>query len=191
LAVATTVRRALPVDSARLARINIRAWRTAYTGIVTPARLDSMRLTEYVERWTRTLTEDDPATRQVLVADLDGALASYCAGGPYRPQQGADEEDTTSWGEIYALYTDPALQGRGAGTAVHDAMLEGLRRDGFRMAALWVLEANQLARRWYADRGWRSDGATADWVSHGVAHPEVRLRRSFASSDAVSSPRTV
>jgi GNAT superfamily N-acetyltransferase len=170
------VRTAERSDAKRLARINIDAWRAAYTGIVAPARLEGMRLEEYVERWQRTPADDGATGRTVLVAELDGVIASYCTGGPYRPQEGLVEYDAATWGEVYAIYTDPPLQGRGAGSAVHDAFVKRLRSHGYKTAALWVLEANERARRWYTNRGWRPDGAVTDWVSVGVAHPEIRLR---------------
>jgi GNAT superfamily N-acetyltransferase len=170
--VTLVVRSARRSDATRLARINIDAWRAAYTGIVAPALLDGMRIEEYVERWQRTAADDNA----VLVTEVDGVIASYCTGGPYRPQEVLAEDGTATWGEIYAIYTDPPLQGRGAGRAVHDAFVDHLRLHGYETAALWVLEANLPARRWYGNRGWDPDGAVTDWVSAGVAHPEIRLR---------------
>ena len=51
----------------------------------------------------------------------------------------------------------PAEWGRGAGAALHDEAHALLRRDGA-IAHLWVLEANERARRFYEARGWREDG---------------------------------
>ncbi len=70
-------------------------------------------------------------------------------------------------------------------------MLAQLGANGLTTAALWVLEANTVAQRWYGDRGWRPGGSTADWVSHGTAHPEIRLQGRLIRADAVSSSRTV
>jgi GNAT superfamily N-acetyltransferase len=179
--VTVVVRRAERSDAERLARINIDAWRAAYTGIMPPASLAAMRLEEYVEGWRSRLTEDHLPERIVLVGELDDMVATYCAGGPYRPQAGAADEDTKRWAEIYAIYTDPAQQRRGAGSAVHEEFLDRLSRDGYHTAALWVLEANARARRWYADRGWRPDGATTEWVSTGRVLPEIRLRLDLAT----------
>jgi hypothetical protein len=79
------------------------------------------------------------------------------------------------------------MQNKGAGTAAHDAMLDCFRRKAFQVAALWVLAANERAQRWYVDRGWRADGATADWMSHGLAHLEIRLRLSLRTANAVEA----
>ena len=174
-----TVRRASLGDAQRLAQINVDAWRAAYTGLVPQVRLDGMQVDTYRARWLSTLGENDGSGRLVLVAQVDGVVSTYCAGGPYRPQEDAAPEETGTWGEIYAIYTDPLMQGQGAGTAVHDAFLDDLHNRGFEQAALWVLQTNQRARGWYTSRGWRPDGAVADWVSEGVAHPETRLRISL------------
>jgi GNAT superfamily N-acetyltransferase len=179
--VIVVVRRAGRSDAERLARINIDAWRAAYTGIVTPALLDDMRLDHYVETWRSRLTDDDSPERVVLVGEIDGTVATYCAGGPYRPQTDAADDDTKRWGEIYAIYTHPSQQEHGAGSAVHEAFLDRLSRQGYETAALWVLRANASGRRWYANRGWRPDGATTDWVSTGVVLPEIRLRLNLTS----------
>jgi ribosomal protein S18 acetylase RimI-like enzyme len=170
------VRRPNLADVDRLAAINLETWRDAYVGIVPAPHLDSLDLEVFRERWRRNLAEGRPGA-SFLVADVVGTLAGYAIVGSYRPQGGADPaEQAHTWGELYAIYTHPTLQGRGAGRALHDGALELLRNDGHDEAALWVLEANQRARAWYADRGWRADGATADWGSEGVALPPIRLR---------------
>lgn len=170
------VRRPNLADVDRLAAINLETWRDAYVGIVPAPHLDGLELSVFQERWRRNIAEGRPGA-SFLVADVAGTLAGYSIVGPYRPQDGADPaEQTQTWGELYAIYTHPTLQGRGAGTALHDGALDLLRNDGFGEAALWVLEANQRTRAWYADRGWRADGATVDWGSEGVALPEIRLR---------------
>jgi GNAT superfamily N-acetyltransferase len=182
--VAIKVRRATLDDVGRLASIQIEAWRSAYTGLITPARLSSMHLGEYSERWRRLLSADLAPDAITFVATVDGVLASYCSGGSYRPQADALPEATSRWGELFALYTDPALTRRGAGTAVHEALIRDLARQGHTTAALWVLAANTSSRQWYADRGWRADGATSEWVSHGVAHPEIRMLRSLSGDSS-------
>lgn len=175
--VSVVVRRPTLADVDRLALINLETWRHAYAGVVPAAHLDSLRLERFRERWHRIITAGRPGVSS-LAAEVDDTLAGYATLGPYRPQEDADPaEETQTWGEIYAIYTHPTLQGRGAGTALHGAAVDLLRTAEFHQAALWVLAANTSSRRWYAARGWRADGAVTDWVSEGgVALPEVRLR---------------
>ena len=165
-------------DVGRLAVVNVDTWRDAYAGIVVEKRLDQMELHEYRARWRLNVTELAHNT-VCLVAELDGVVQAYAVGGPYRPQDEWDEPTgaATRLGEVYALYAHPEVQGRGVGRAVHDALLAGLATSGYLEAALWVLRDNTRGRAWYQRQGWHLDGATADWVAHGITHPEVRMRR--------------
>jgi ribosomal protein S18 acetylase RimI-like enzyme len=59
-------------------------------------------------------------------------------------------------------------------------MVAGLRRlaqAGRREAILWVLEANQRARRFYEAGGWRPDGSAKTLELHGFPLVQVRYRR--------------
>jgi GNAT superfamily N-acetyltransferase len=163
-------------DVARLAEVNVETWQRAYAGIVPAAYLDAFDLEAMRERW-RANVEGHPGVT-CLVAAVEGVVSSYAIVGAYRTQEDADpDEDTTGWAEIYAIYTHPDLQGRGAGVAVHDAAMEVLRDQGYTRAALWVLAANDASRRWYAARGWQPDGVTSQWSSSGESLDEVRLVR--------------
>ena len=176
---AVVVRRPVLADVGRLAVVNLETWRHAYRDLMPEEHLASRQVEEYERRWRRNLTEAPPEVR-FWVAAVDGEVAGYAIGGPYRPQDDADPDEATSrWGELYALSTHPRHQRRGAGTALHDAILAQLRDDGYGEAALWVLDENTTARRWYGARGWRPDGATAAWSGAGVPLREVRLRRSL------------
>jgi len=164
-------------DVDRLAVVNVETWRHAYAAIIVKQHLDAMELDEYRDRWRSNIT-DGSNGRTFLVAEVQADIAAYAIGGPYRPQDETDKTpETAALAEVYALYTHPAMQGRGVGRAVHDELLVHLMRQGYADAALWVLRDNELGRAWYERQGWRVDGATSDWVSHDVAHPEVRMRR--------------
>lgn len=63
-------------------------------------------------------------------------------------------------GQIVGLHVLPPEWGHRIGSALHDAALAALSRAGYRTAGLWVIAANQRARRMYENRGW-------------VLHPEV------------------
>jgi GNAT superfamily N-acetyltransferase len=180
-AMGVVVRRPTLDDVDELARINIDTWRTAYAGIVPQARINQMDPATYRQRWVDTVSLTRPGVG-VFVADIDGRPAAYAVGGPYRPQEDAAPEVVDGLGELFAIYVDPPMQSKGAGVAVHDALLGWLGEQGYTEAALWVLVANETARSWYARRGWRADGARSLWVAAGQALPELRLRRSLLSS---------
>lgn len=60
-------------------------------------------------------------------------------------------------GNIWALFVDPAHEGRGHGRALHDAMVAWLRGQG--LARLWLsTEPGTRAEAFYARAGWQRAG---------------------------------
>jgi GNAT superfamily N-acetyltransferase len=110
---AVDVRRPVLRDVDELARINIDTWCAAYAGIVPQTRLDSMDPEAYRLRWIENVTTGRPGV-EFRVAEFDGRLAAYAIAGPYRPQEDAEPEVMTGLAELYAIYVDPPMQGRGA-----------------------------------------------------------------------------
>jgi GNAT superfamily N-acetyltransferase len=76
-----------------------------------------------------------------------------------RPAVPADARDERlpNFGELMALYVDPAHVGTGVGRLLIAAAWERLRGLGVAGALLWVLEANARARRFYERDGWSFD----------------------------------
>jgi ribosomal protein S18 acetylase RimI-like enzyme len=182
------VRRPTAADVSRLAEVNTLAWQRAYRGIVPDVYLDSLTRAAAEVRWTHRV-ESPPSNGACLVAELGGLVASYAVGGRYRSQEDAEAEDTSRWGELWAIYTHPDQQGRGAGRAVHDALLAALARARWSTAALWVLRDNVAAQAWYRARGWQPDGTTSTWSGSGVPLVEVRFVRSLAPPSPSRSAR--
>ena len=58
-----------------------------------------------------------------------------------------------------ALYVEPSAWGLGGGRQLLDTAKASLYAAGFAAAALWVLETNLPARRFYERQGWAPDGA--------------------------------
>ncbi|HYO33373.1 MAG TPA: GNAT family N-acetyltransferase [Nocardioidaceae bacterium] len=183
-----SVRPACLDDVRDLARINIDAWRVAYQGIIPQSRIDAMDMATYQQRWSSYLSAQEPDTAH-FVAVVNGVVAAYASGGPYRPQSGTEPKPTGGLAELYAIYADPMLQRRGAGTAVHDALINSLRDAGFAEVALWVLVENARSRAWYERRGWRPDGSTSVWVADGTGLPELRMRLDLSAASEQSHRR--
>jgi hypothetical protein len=55
--------------------------------------------------------------------------------------------------------------------------LAALADAGYADATLWVLEANDLGRTFYAKGGWKPDGATKEDFGEPEPLVEIRLRR--------------
>ena len=62
-------------------------------------------------------------------------------------------------GNIWALFVDPASEGRGYGRRLHDRMVDWLKSRGLRR--LWLTtESGTRAQRFYERAGWRDCGVT-------------------------------
>ena len=61
---------------------------------------------------------------------------------------------------LNGFYVLPERWGGTVASALHEAVLDAMRASGAAEAHLWVLEANQRARRFYERRGWRENGTT-------------------------------
>jgi len=63
-------------------------------------------------------------------------------------------------GHVHALYVDPERSGRGHGRQLLERALADLARRGHDVVTLWVFEASERARRFYAAAGFVPAGAT-------------------------------
>lgn len=81
--------------------------------------------------------------------------------------------DRARAGELLALYVAPEHWSTGAGRTLLAAASEKLAADGHRSLALWVLEGNSRARRFYERHGLRPTGHRRT-VTLGAPVPEVR-----------------
>ncbi|BBX61562.1 N-acetyltransferase [Mycobacterium saskatchewanense] len=145
----THVRPAVAADAHAVARVHVRAWQSAYRGLLAPDYLDGLRPEAWAARYAfERVGLGLPST---LVA-VDGAvIRGLVTTGLSRERPNA--------GELMALYVDPACTGTGVGRLLMAAARERLRGLGVAEALLWVLDLNTRARRFYERDGWRFDGA--------------------------------
>jgi ribosomal protein S18 acetylase RimI-like enzyme len=106
----------------------------------------------------------------------DGAIVGWVAYGTCRDPDRAGPR----YGEIFACYVHPDWWRKGTGRLLMGHAIDGLVRSGRDDISLWVLEANDRARRFYEALGFAPDG-TRKLVNFGVPVPEVRYRRPPAS----------
>jgi ribosomal protein S18 acetylase RimI-like enzyme len=168
------IRRAGPADARAFAEISVRGWQTAYRGIMPDDFLDGLSVDAREAAWrTRleTATDEAPA----WIACRAGRAVGFLCGGPPR-----DEDAPSFAAEVYALYVLPEAWRGGVGRALLEASQEHWRETGLATATLWVLEANERARRFYEALGWRTDGGRQEVDLGGFAPAEVRYRRSLA-----------
>lgn len=135
------IREARP-DEAETAAAIQRDASLAALGHIFPPEKYPFPLDAVHERWRDALADPELT---VLVAEEDGA-ATGVAGC------------RADW--LDGLYVVPASWGHGVGRALHDEVLDRLRRSGSSSCHLWVLERNDRARRFYERLGWRENGDT-------------------------------
>jgi ribosomal protein S18 acetylase RimI-like enzyme len=138
------VRQAGPEDAARIARVHVATWRTAYRGLLSDDFLASLNESAYAERWRRTLSG---AADRVYVAENADGVIGFASGGKER----AGEGDYS--GELYAIYVLREAQGHGHGRRLVQAVVGGLRELGLPNMIVWVLRDNVPARRFYERLG--------------------------------------
>jgi len=160
------VRPATGSDADAIARVQERGWQVAYRHVFPAEELDRGGFIQPV-RWRERL-ERPPAGWATFVVERGGTVVGFTSVGPSRDQRGL--------GELYAIYVDPDEWSTGAGRALIERAEEQLRGT-YAEVALWVLEDNPRARRFYERAGWTPDGSRKAEARWGVRAPEVRYRK--------------
>ena len=91
-----------------MGRIHVRAWQTAYRGVMPDAYLDGLVVEERTAMWRDRLAR--PGLPPLLVAALDDAVAGFAAVGA-APSSSGDRGE----GEPYAINLDPMHRDWGSG----------------------------------------------------------------------------
>lgn len=163
--------RAARVDDAdAMGRVHVRAWQSAYRGVMPDAYLDALSPEERAEMWRSII--DGHGGSPVLVAVLDGRVVGFATVGAERT-----EGEPSASGELYAMNLDPEVWGRGIGRALLHRATEELVGLAFPDAVLWVVPENQRARALYESDGWHPDGAVATEEILGVTVTDIRYRK--------------
>jgi GNAT superfamily N-acetyltransferase len=163
------IREATLADARACAEVHVEGWRWAYRGLLPDDHLDRLSVEERERMWREGFAE--PGQRVAWVAERDGRVVGFCVTGP---SEDADADRGTA--EVYAIYLRPEVVGTGVGRRLFAHAVDDLRRRGFRAATLWVLEANERARRFYERAGWRPDGAVNEELIGRANLPTVRYR---------------
>ena len=165
----TEVRPAVPEDAYDVARVQVRSWQAAYRGLIAQEYLDSLTPEIWATRYTFGRMGLQLPSTQVAVDDA--AICGLATTGLCR------DKDLSNFGELMAIYVDPAYLRAGVGRLLMTAARERLRRVGVMEALLWVLDGNVRARRFYERDGWRFDGTRRTRTYGNAPVEEVRYRR--------------
>jgi ribosomal protein S18 acetylase RimI-like enzyme len=157
------VREARLDDAAAIARVHVASWHAAYRALIPAGRLAAFTVPVRTAAWQRNLRPGSAV--RTAVFDGSTGVVGFASVGPSR--------DLAGWGEVWALYVDPAAWGRGVGSALFADALAALARRGLPDVLLWVLEGNDRALGFYRGGGFALGAARK--VEDGL--PQLRLRR--------------
>ncbi len=161
-------------DAQQIARTKNDSWRVGYRGLLPDSildRLDDARSTTAWARWLRDGYENAGLRAEVRVTvDAARQVVGVSAFGAER-----DRADDADRGELWVLYVAPSHWGLGYGYALLRDAEQSLTAVGRRDLALWVLEGNDRARRFYERAGWRDDDGMKPFGDSGLY--EVRYRK--------------
>lgn len=115
----TTIRLATVDDVDTVGEVHVRAWQSAYRGLMPDDYLDGLRPQDPAERWREHL-EGPPSDGLLFVLDEQGVVGF----GSIGPAHDADLSAGT--GQLYAINLDPALWGRGLGRGFLDELTDRL-----------------------------------------------------------------
>ena len=164
------IRKATLRDAGKIAEIQVASWQAVYKGIFPDELLLSLSIDKRKKLWRRGIEE---GRSQFYIWEADGDIQGFAELGP---PQDADKElpnDT----ELFAIYLKPNLYGSGTGTRFWSEIERDFR--GHRIS-LWVLEKNQLGRKFYEKNGFTLDEtAKKQFFWHNFNFPEVRYRKTI------------
>jgi ribosomal protein S18 acetylase RimI-like enzyme len=161
-----TLRAGRDVDLLPVGALHFRSRAAAYAHILPAETLAEPPAAALAEWWTERWKWERDTHRLTVAEDFD-RIVGFSYVGP---------SETEGAAELYAIHVDPVLVGAGVGRLLMENALVQLKEVGGDRAVLWVLEANERARRFYDRGGWRADGETRVEAISGV--PVAQLRYS-------------
>ncbi len=161
------VRQAVVADAPSIARVHIAAWRHAASDAAQADYLASLDQSERAEYW-RGVLESRHAT--TWIAASDRRVLGFASLGDSR-----DEDAGRRTLELYAIYLDPEVWGRGVARNLMRTLLDDVPAGS--PLTLWVQADNVRARQFYRRHGFTSDATERSIDIGGIAVLEVRYRR--------------
>lgn len=156
-------------DIPAIARVHLDSWRVTYRGLISESFLQTRSYEQTEERWRDFLATTISDT--YLVHARGRTIGILTLGGARDT-----DVDAARTGEIWGLYLLPEHWRKGIGRQVMSKAERMLKSRGYEVMVLWVLEANDPARRFYEAMGLAVDGASKD-VDMGGPIRAVRYRK--------------
>lgn len=147
---AYTIREANLEDAFAIAEINYKGRKNNFKGIIDQEYLKSLDLKIWNKRMTKKL-ENKKSDSKILVYTINNKVVWFIDGWVNRtPKQPYDAE-------IYALYVDPSVQGKGIGSVLIHEMMES---EVFKKASSFYLRTlrDQKQSRHFYEKMWGQIG---------------------------------
>lgn len=139
------------------AYVHWKAWQDAYSGLIDRTYLDNLTIkkcTDMAFRWPD----------NILVAKEKDKVIGYVGYGVCK--------DLPETGEVFAIYILKEYYNKKIGYALMCAAFEKLSE--YNKIAVWVLESNQRAIKFYERCGFQFDG-TRKQIKLGTTNTEIRM----------------
>ena len=154
------IRRARVADAPRIAQMHVESWLETYTGIVPEEILAALSVPRRTLAWESILR--DPAGHDDSVVYLKEMGCVVAGFGACSGQRDTDLKVRGFDGEIGAIYVLRCFQKQGIGRTLMKELAADLIGRGSRGIALWVLNENTRARRFYEKCGGELIGERKD-----------------------------
>jgi GNAT superfamily N-acetyltransferase len=141
------IREATLADADGIARAHTASWRTSYRGILPDAVLARIDVDQRATSWRKTL-QDRSLLTLVAYDTVHHDIVGLCDAGPSRGT-------TAHAGEVYRMYFEHHARRHGLGREMFELVTAWLATRGLGSLAIWVLDQNQHARRFYEAMGGR------------------------------------
>jgi len=162
------IRPACPSDVDGIAAVHADAWQAAYPGIIPAGTLQAFTVADRRKYSAGVALDSRPADRPIFVAVDDGAIVGFAACGPPR------DRDMPFDAELSVLNVDPDRWRCGIGRRLFAHCVAHLAASGRASLYLWVLAANERARRFYGSLGGTPlEDRVRDAGFDGIGVPEV------------------
>jgi GNAT superfamily N-acetyltransferase len=162
--------------------VHFDSWQAAVRGSVPEVLLEQMSLLDGQLRW-RTRLADNTGRERTFVASDGAFIVGFCR--LRLPSPDADADAFTA--QVASLYVLPGRWRRGLGSTLLTAGLRTLEPGSWREVTLWSLRISDRAQAFYAQHGFKPDGATEFDRRYGL--DGLRLRRPLRPRRPTADPR--
>ncbi|HHY7015564.1 TPA: GNAT family N-acetyltransferase [Legionella pneumophila] len=162
-----SIRSAQEKDARAIAEIHVASWQKIYRSHIPDTVLDNLSISEREQQW-RALINNKVKIWLIEENNEIVGFVSIC------PSRDTDTNPNTC-GEISAIYLNPNVWHQGLGKKLCRRALTELENMGFSEVILWVLQENELARKFYERMGFiETNNLKADQYDKDVILNEVR-----------------